>query len=174
MRNSCVHIYCGGGKGKTTAALGLILRARGAGLNALLVQFLKGTDTSELASLQALEVKVLRAEAGKKFVSQMDESEHAAFAVQQRALFDRAAQAVAAQRYDLVVLDEALDAAELGMLSHTELESLVRARGSCELVLTGRHYWPALASLCHYISELASVKHPYETSRQPARRGIEF
>ena len=110
-----VHIYFGDGKGKTTAALGLALRALGDGLRVCVCQFLKGAESGEVEALRRFEnAMLLRAQEGTgKFLWQMDEEERAACLSGQRALLDCAAAADA----DVYVLDEVTDAAQAGAFS---------------------------------------------------------
>ena len=77
MKQGCMHLYWGEGKGKTTAAMGLALRALGRGRRVVILQFLKGSDTGEVPLLRQLGAQVLRCPAGQKFVFQMNEEEKA-------------------------------------------------------------------------------------------------
>ena len=98
-----LHLYYGDGKGKTTAAMGLALRALGSGKRVVIVQFLKGGRSGEIPLLEQLGAKVYRGKAGQKFVSQMNEAEKAAT----RALQDANLAAAMAEPADLLILDEA-------------------------------------------------------------------
>ena len=95
-----IHIYCGDGKGKTTAAMGLALRALGSGKKVVIVQFLKGGKSGEIPLLEQLGATVYRGKAGQKFVFQMNDAEKAAT----RALQDRNLTVAMAQEADLLVL----------------------------------------------------------------------
>ena len=170
-KTGLLHLYTGDGKGKTTAAVGLACRAAGAGMRVLFVQFLKGRDTGELASLAKLGVCVLRTEV-KKFSPEMDARERAVCREEQGRCFAQARAAFA--DYDLVVLDEAFGAVSTGMLDAGELLACVRRRPSgTELVLTGRGAPQAFVDCADYVTEMRGVKHPYTRGVQ-ARRGIEF
>ena len=108
-----LHLYYGDGKGKTTAAMGLALRALGSGKRVVIVQFLKGGQSGEIPLLEQLGATVYRGKAGQKFVFQMNEAEKAAT----RTLQNQNLAAALAQPCDLLVLDEAgsawvLDAAD--------------------------------------------------------------
>ena len=167
-----VHIYFGDGKGKTTAALGLALRALGNGWRVCVCQFLKGAKSGETEALERFEGAVLlRAEGGTgKFLWQMDENERAACLAGQRALLERAAAVDA----DLYVLDEAIDAAQVGAFSMETLLKRVealRARG--EVALTGHEAPEALLSRADYITRMQKLRHPYDHGVR-ARRGIEY
>lgn len=174
MEKACVHIYCGNGKGKTTASIGLLTRASGADKKCLLAQFLKETPTSEIRSLEKLGVKTMRAQCDiKKFIFKMTEEEKAEYGKAQQALFRQVADAVASGEYDLIAMDEVLDAVSVGFVAEEDLTALIREKGNAELVLTGRAPGEAIAALADYHSCIDPVKHPYKEGL-PARRGIEF
>jgi len=169
-----VHIYTGDGKGKTTAAIGLLVRACGAGMRTLFCQFLKGRDTAELAPLRAMGVEVLRTEEVKKFVAFMDEAEKKACVKSHEVCYNKVKSKILSGEYGLVVLDEAMAAMRLGLLDEEDLADLIRTRPrGVELVLTGRDAPDAILSLADYVSDIRAVKHPYERGVQ-ARRGIEY
>ena len=102
MELGLVHLYWGEGKGKTTAAMGLALRALGNGCRVVIVQFLKGADTGEVPLLRQLGAEIYRGKAGQKFVFQMDEAEKAAA----RAVQNANLAAALARPADLLILDE--------------------------------------------------------------------
>ena len=113
-----LHLYYGDGKGKTTAAMGLALRALGSGKRVVIVQFLKGGQRGEIPLLEQLGATVYRGKAGQKFVFQMNEAEKAAT----RALQNKNLAAALAQPCDLLVLDEAGSAWELDMVDKALLQ----------------------------------------------------
>ncbi len=167
-----VHIYFGDGKGKTTAALGLALRALGDGLRVCVCQFLKGAESGEVEALRRFEnAMLLRAQEGTgKFLWQMDEEERAACLSGQRALLDCAAAADA----DVYVLDEVTDAAQAGAFSiETLLKRLEALRGRGEVILTGHEVPDALLDRADYITRMQKLRHPYDHGTS-ARRGIEY
>ena len=172
-----VHAYTGDGKGKTTASVGLCVRAAGRGLRVLFCQFLKGRSSGELASLEKLGVTIMRMqdpEAQVKFTFQMTEEELNESRRQHAELLARAKAAAQAGEYDLVVLDESIVTVSIGLLEESALCDLIAHKSSgTELVMTGRGLPPALAERCDYISEIVMRKHPYEKGVQ-ARRGIEY
>lgn len=169
-----LHLYIGSGKGKTTAAVGLAARMAGTGKGVLFVQFLKGRPTGELASLAALGVVLRRTGDVKKFIPQMTPAERERCAEQCRECLGLARQALREGEYGLVVLDEALDAANRGMIDPKELlKAVVERHPSTEIVLTGRDPAPELVELADYISEIRCVKHPYEKGIS-ARQGVEY
>ena len=115
-----LHLYYGDGKGKTTAAMGLALRALGSGKRVVIVQFLKGGQSGEIPLLEQLGATVYRGKAGQKFVFQMNEAEKAAT----RALQNQNLAAALAQPCDLLVLDEAGSAWELDMVDKALLQQI--------------------------------------------------
>ena len=165
-----VHLYCGDGKGKTTAAMGLALRALGAGLRVTVVQFLKDGQSSELDPLRRLGAAVYSGRPGMKFVFQMNEAEKAAARAEQNDLLRRGL----AESCDLLVLDEACAALSLGMVEESLLRQAVLGRpAGREICLTGRDPAPWLVQAADYVTEMCCHRHPYQTGT-PARRGIEF
>lgn len=168
------HLYCGDGKGKTTAALGLLLRASGAGMPAVLVQFLKGDATSELASLALLPgVTVLRGAEGPGWSPAMSEAQRAAA----RAIHDRnlaeADRLVRAGQCRLIVLDEAAAACRRGLVDEDLLRRLVLDRPEgVELVLTGRRPPQWMLDAADYVTEMRKLRHPFERGIA-ARVGVE-
>lgn len=171
-----IHIYTGNGKGKTTASVGLGVRACGRGLKVLMVQFLKGAPTGELFSLKALEpgFELYRGTETKKFTWQMNEVERAQTAAEQRSILEYAVNSASKGGIDLLILDEVLGAISTGMLSKDAVLEFVRNKPrDLELVLTGRGASPELVELADYVSEIEAVKHPSEKGVN-GRKGIEF
>lgn len=168
-----IHLYTGCGKGKTTAAVGLTVRLIGRGGTVVFAQFLKGENSGERAVLATLPgVKLLPVPQEIKFVFQMTAQEKEACAQAARGQFLRACEAAASA--DLLVLDEALDAIETGMLAEEEVLCFLRHKpASLEVVLTGRRASAALKALADYVMRVDSEKHPYDQGL-PAREGIEF
>ena len=161
MSNGLIHLYHGDGKGKTTAAMGLAVRALGCGRRVVIVQFLKGGATGEQEPLQTLGATFYRGKAGQKFVYQMNEEEKAAT----RALADPA---------DLLILDEACAAWNLNMVDRELLQNAVLHKpAEQELAMTGRDPAPWMLDAADYITEMCCRRHPYEKGI-PARKGVEF
>ncbi len=170
-----LHIYCGDGKGKTTAALGLSLRAAGCGMRVHFVQFLKGSPTSELAALARLpEITVLRCDRDYGFTFSMTPETKEKLTACHNAMLAAAMDRLYAGGTDLLVLDEFCAAYNQGLLDRELAARLVHGcPAGTELVLTGRDPAPQFLEAADYISEIRAVRHPY-TSGIPARRGIEF
>lgn len=175
MNQGLVHIYHGDGKGKTSAAMGLALRAVGNGWRVGILQFLKGSPSGEITALQTLPgVTILRGKKGTKFSFQMTEEEKQ----EARALHEEHLAQIARQAgegaFDLLVLDEAMGACGAGLLAWESLLAFVRQKPpALELVLTGRGPDEELLKLADYVTEMKMQKHPYERGIQ-ARKGIEF
>ena len=165
-----VHLYWGEGKGKTTAAMGLALRALGAGRNVVIVQFLKGGPSGEIPLLEKLGAQVLRGKAGQKFTFQMSEAEKAETKTLQTENLRRAL----ALEADLLVLDEACAAWQKDLVDRELLKQAVleRPQGR-EAVLTGRNPPDWLWEAADYITEMKCCRHPFEQGI-PARQGVEF
>jgi cob(I)alamin adenosyltransferase len=165
------HVYTGNGKGKTTAALGLVLRASGAGLSVFLGQFLKRAKESEHVALALLGPKItVRTFGACRRVGAPVSDEDASCA---RAGFRILADSLAGGAHDLVVADEILVAAHLGLLSEDDVLSLLDVRpANVELVLTGRNAFPELLRRADLVTEMREVRH-YFRSGVAARPGIE-
>ncbi len=170
-----LHLYCGDGKGKTTAAIGLAVRAAGAGLKVAFVQFLKDGNSSELQVLENLPgVTVLSGKCEKGFVKTMNPEQRKNVAEECLERLAQIRQLDQSGSYHLIVLDEALGAISTGSLCQQQMMDFLRQRnGETEIVLTGRNPSPELIELADYVSEIKMVKHPY-TRGIPARRGIEW
>jgi cob(I)alamin adenosyltransferase len=216
-----LHLYLGDGKGKTSAAVGLAVRAAGGGCPVIFAQFLKSDPTGELVSLEALGIAVLRSQKRLGFTYEMDEQTKLICVGEQRRVLAAAAEAVAQLGAEgrggdeaassaltpaasatpgstasadsavgdstastsadsttaplaLVVLDEALDALELGFLDEDELRAFIEGvPKGIELVLTGRAAPAWLAELAAYHTEMHKIRHPWDTGT-PARRFIEY
>lgn len=167
-----VHLYAGDGKGKTTAAVGMAVRAAGQGLRVLFVQFLKGRDTGELEGLGRLGVEWIRSADSERFFFQMPPEEKAVYLAGQRRIFLEAAGR--AGDFDLLILDEGLDAMAVGAFSEGELLKWMDGRPpGLELVLTGRNPTRGLVGRADYYSRIEKEKHPWDRGVQ-ARRGIEY
>lgn len=166
-----VHVYTGDGKGKTTAALGLALRAAGAGWSVFLGQFLKGMTSSELESLGRFADQITVRRYGRSdFVDRVPKDSDRDLA--RRGLAE-CREALASGRYALVILDEANVAAAMHLVAMDELLDLIDARpASVELVLTGRWADPRVIARADLVTEMREVKHYYRQG-VAARVGIE-
>ena len=165
-----LHLYYGDGKGKTTAAMGLALRALGSGKKVVIVQFLKGGKSGEIPLLGQLGATVYRGKAGQKFVFQMNAEEKAAT----RALQNQNLTAAMAEPADLLVLDEAGSAWELDMVDPELLQRAVLQRpAGQECVLTAHAAPQWMLDAADYVTEMKCHRHPYQKGIA-ARKGIEY
>lgn len=169
-RSGLLHLYYGDGKGKTTAAMGLALRALGSGKKVVVLQFLKGSKSGEVPLLEQLGAKIYRGKAGQKFVFQMNEEEKAAT----RQLQNANLAAAAADEADLLILDEAGSAWELDMVDKALLQKAVLARpAGQECVLTAHAAPQWMLDAADYVTEMKCRRHPYQKG-VAARQGIEY
>jgi cob(I)alamin adenosyltransferase len=170
MRKGYVQVYTGDGKGKTTAALGLALRAAGAGLKVFFGQFVKNQKCSEHTALERLGAAISYRQYGCGLMMKGPSDADIAAA---RKGFDEAAGMMAAGDYDLVILDELNVAVYYGLIDVEEVLALIsRKPARVELVLTGRNAHPAVMEAADLVTEMRSIKHYYEKGVK-ARRGIE-
>ena len=148
-RRGLVIVHTGDGKGKTTAAIGLAVRAWGAGLKVLILQFIKGGRRSgELEALDALKIEVRQLGLGFTNAGELDKHKAAA-----QAALDEARQEILSGAWDLIILDEINYAAKFGLLSAEEILSLIRIRPpQMHLVFTGRDALPELIDAADLLS----------------------
>jgi cob(I)alamin adenosyltransferase len=168
-----VQVYTGDGKGKTTAALGLALRAWGHGARVLVIQFMKGRiNYGELEATRKLEGFDVEQYGRETFVDR-DEPAPEDVALAAEALA-RARQVVAANEYDLVVLDEVNVAVDYGLVKTEDISDLIANKpAEMELVLTGRGAPAEFVEAADLVSDVREIKHHYRAG-VPARKGIEF
>ncbi len=168
-----VQVYTGGGKGKTTAALGLALRALGHGRKVLFLQFMKGSrrygEVRMARNLPGLDVL----QYGRTCFVCREKPDPKDVALAQRGL-RKARQAVLGRQYDLIVLDEINVAMDYGLIDSKDVLALLDAKPEeTEIVLTGRHAPPSIRRRADLVSEIREVKHPWRR-RLAARPGVEF
>ena len=168
-----IHIYCGDGKGKTTAAVGLSVRAAGAGKRVVFAQFFKSGESSEIGSLRQLEnIVTLHCGAVRKRFARMTDAEKAQAGEAHRAFFREIVEA--AKGADLVVFDEILSALRRGTVPEEMVLAFLKEKPEAlEVVLTGRGPTEALLEAADYVTEMRKVKHPFDQGIA-AREGIEF
>ncbi|MDR2784355.1 MAG: cob(I)yrinic acid a,c-diamide adenosyltransferase [Treponema sp.] len=168
-----IHIYMGNGKGKTTAACGLCVRAAGRDKKVIFAQFLKTQDTGELNSFEKLGITVIRSTVRLGFTNTMNDRAKSLCGKEQEKIMKEILNLLSREKTDLLVLDEVLDAVSINMLDETELRSLIANKpADLEIVLTGRNPPAWLAETADYISDVGKVKHPYDRGVK-ARIGIE-
>lgn len=169
-------LYVGDGKGKTTAAIGLAVRAVGAGLRVCFVQFMKTEKwrSHERTSLRRLGIAVNVL--GTGFVGILDDSRSLA---QHRASAKRALRKTRALltsgAYDVVIADESVSAVDERLLTVRDILGLVRAKPKAKhLVLTGHSTYPALIAASDLVTHMKNVKHPYKEKGLLAQKGIDY
>lgn len=171
FKHGYVHVYTGDGKGKTTAALGLALRAAGAGLRVFIAQFIKSERYSEIQALECFRGQIVCHQYGSGcWIKGEPSAEDVRLAHEG---LEEVKQIIASQQYQLVILDEATIASWFKLFSVEELLTIIDTKPeSLELVLTGRRADPRLIERADLVTEMREVKH-YFTRGVLARRGIE-
>lgn len=173
LKQGCVQIYTGNGKGKTTAALGLCLRAVGRGLKVCFFQFIKGGGPygEQLAAEKLAPLFTIIQTGQPGWVNTNDISADRAAA--QAALL-QAREIVSSGAYDLVVLDELNGALGFGLVDLEQVLELIALRPpAMELVITGRNAHPQVVEVADLVTEMREIKHYYQAGI-PARTGIEM
>jgi cob(I)alamin adenosyltransferase len=171
-----VIVYTGNGKGKTTASLGVALRAIGHGLKVCMVQFIKGEwHYGELNSIKKLEPDFELIVAGKGFIGIIDDDhafeEHVRAA---KTALDIVEQKISLDTFDIIILDEINYAVHLGVLQLADVIKIIQNRPkNLSLILTGNHACEEIISLANLVTEMKEIKHPYKEGIK-AKRGIDF
>ena len=170
-----IHIYCGDGKGKTTCAFGLALRAAGRGRQVLITQFLKSGDSGERAAIAHVPgVTLLEVPERMKFTFRMTEEEKISFGAQMKALLEQTRAVVEKGELDMLVMDECCAAVAKGLLPLEDVLSLLDSvPEALEVIITGRNPDPALVERADYITEMKKIRHPFDKG-VAARKGIEW
>lgn len=163
------HLYFGDGKGKTTAAVGIAVRAAGSNLKVLFVQFLKTEFSGERHVLSHTEnVTLTLCPADLKFTFQMNEKEKAQAAKIFKGIFDHSVTLALTEKYDMVVFDEIIDAINAEMLTESEVvEFITNAPSSMEIIMTGHNPSQKMIDLCDYVTEFKKSSTPM-TEASPA------
>jgi cob(I)alamin adenosyltransferase len=173
LERGLAQVYTGNGKGKTSAAFGLALRAVGRGMRVFMIQFIKGGfDYGELYVVDKLPNLTLKAFGRGKFVTEKPaRKEDVELASEALAL---AEETVKGGRYDVVILDEINVALSLKLISLEKVLQLIKEKPKhVELVLTGRDAPEEIVEAADLVTEMREVKHPYKKGF-PARKGIEY
>ena len=174
LSRGLIQVYTGDGKGKTTCALGLALRAVGQGFQVYMVQFMKGRETGEVrAARNRLAPDLTLRPFGRPGLVNLRVPAPEDLALVREA-WDLARQIILAGEHDLVILDEINLALTFNLLPSVEVFKVLRERPPwVEVVLTGRQAPPELVELADLVTEMRSLKHYYEAGVK-ARRGIEW
>lgn len=169
-----IHIYCGDGKGKTTAALGLSIRAAGAGFKVFILQFLKNRDTSELDSLRLIpNIEIIRGKESNLFTFSMTEEQKIKSKEIHIKNFEIAKRIAFNGECDVLVLDEVIGAYNRNLLDREDLLNFLDNKPeNLEVIMTGRNPDEELIKRADYVSEIQKIKHPFDKGIG-SRKGIE-
>lgn len=175
MDEGIVIVYTGDGKGKTTAALGLVLRSIGYGFRVVMIQFIKGEwHYGELISSEKLKPEFEMIAAGKGFVGIIDDdhdfNEHVKAAKQALKI---AKKKIESGHYDIVILDEINYAIKLKLILVEEVIDLIKNRKKTSVVLTGNYAHSQIIENADLVTEMKSIKHPYKNGIK-AKKGIDY
>jgi cob(I)alamin adenosyltransferase len=172
MKRGFVHVYTGNGKGKTTAALGLAIRAAGAGLKVYVAQFLKGQRYSELRALDKYAGSIDVVQFGSKnFIFAKASAKDKALA---RRGLENCRKAMLSGSYNLIIMDEINCAIDIGIIMLDDLMGIIKNRpANVELVLTGRNAPKEIVQLADLVTEMKERRHYYNSGIK-ARKGIEY
>lgn len=171
-----VIVYTGNGKGKTTAALGMALRALGHGFKVLMIQYIKGEwFYGELSSSSKLEPDFELVAAGKGFVGIIDDDkpreDHVAAAKEALRI---SKEKIASGKYDIVILDEINYAVNLKLIAVDDVLELIKIKPKhTTLVLTGNYANKKVIESADLVTEMREIKHPYKQGKK-AKRGVDF
>lgn len=170
-----IHIYCGDGKGKTTAAVGLAVRCAGGGGRVLYASFLKDGKSGERNILGSLNnVRLLENPDSVKFFKSMTEDEKREYMSFCEKTLERIEKEIFESRYDLLILDEIIPAINNGILDIASVTALLDSRpDSLEIVMTGREPSRELIDRADYVTEMKKIKHPFDRGIR-ARKYIEM
>jgi cob(I)alamin adenosyltransferase len=173
LEKGLTQVYTGDGKGKTSAAFGLALRAIGRGLKVYVIQFIKGGfDYGELYVVKLLPNFKMEAFGRGKFVTEVPPTKEDVKLAKEA--LKLASEVVSGGEYDVVILDEINVALSLKLIGVNEVTDMIRNKPEhVELVLTGRDAPPEVVELADLVTEMKEVKHPY-TRGARSRRGIEY
>lgn len=172
MTEGLIHVYTGPGKGKTTAALGLGLRAVGNNFKVHMVQYMKGRRYSEIDAIERLEQFTVSQHGRDEFVSK-EHPEQIDIDMAQEG-FSFAKKLIDENNHNMIILDEINVAVDFNLISLDDVLTLIEQKPeSLELVLTGRYAHPEIIRHADLVTEMLEIKHPYQRGVQ-SRKGIDF
>ena len=175
-KDGLVIVYTGNGKGKTTAALGMALRAAGYNHKICIIQFIKGSwPYGEMESIKRLEPELELVIAGKGFVGIIDDTspkeEHQKIA---KEAINISKEKIQSGKYNIVILDEVNYAIDLGLIDLNDVLSLIKSKPEdLNLVLTGNHAKKEIIDIADLVTEMKEIKHPFKSGIK-AKKGIDF
>lgn len=172
VQKGLIHVYTGDGKGKTTAAIGLGIRAVGAGLRVYMIQFMKGRRYSEIDALEKIPGFTVVQFGRDEFVSKQ-KPEQIDIDLAQKGLA-HARDILKKNNHDVVILDEVNVAVDYHLLTVQDVVDLMKQKPeNMELVLTGRYAKPEIIQQADLVSEMLEIKHPFQKG-VPCRKGIDW
>ena len=175
-KDGLVIVYTGGGKGKTTASLGMALRAVGYNHKICMIQFIKGSwHYGEMDSSKRLEPEFEIIAAGKGFVGIIDDNspkeEHKKVA---KEAIKISKEKIQSGKYDIIILDEVNYAINLGLIDVNDVLDLIKTKPQqLNLVLTGNYALPEIIEVADLVTEMKEIKHPFQKGIK-AKKGIDF
>ena len=175
MKKGLVLVYTGDGKGKTTAALGLALRAVGGGFKVMILQFVKGSwKSGELAAVEMLKPDVEIRQLGIGFVTWHPKRPYEEHLQAANNAWEVCKELVHSDKYDLLILDEINNATRFNLIPVDEVLKLIQSKPErLHLVLTGRGADPRIIEVADLVTEMKMIKHPYQKGEW-ARKGLDF
>ena len=172
LEKGYIHVYTGPGKGKTTSALGLGLRAAGAGYKVYMIQFMKGRKYSEIESLKHLPNFTIVQYGRDEFVSK-EKPEQIDIDLAKDG-FEHAKKIVNDGKYDMLILDEINVAVDYNLIPVEKVLKFIREKPEkIELILTGRYAHPEIIKIADLVTEMLEIRHPYQYG-VTARKGIDY
>ena len=171
LEKGATHVYTGNGKGKTTAAIGLGIRAIGAGLKVYMIQFMKGYSYSEIEALTAVKNFTVKQFGRAEFVDKQHPAE--VDIKQAQDALEHAMTIISSGKYDVVILDEVNVAMDYNLIETCQvLDILEKKPENMELILTGRYAPKEITKQADLVTEMLEIKHPYYNG-MPCRKGID-
>lgn len=165
-----IHVYCGSGKGKTTAAAGLAIRAAGAGMKVNFVQLMKDGSSSEIKILEKISgINISHCNKNYGFFKNMSEASKKEIFICHNNLISEAF----GENADMIVIDEFFSAYNYKLIDTSLADFLISKNKNSEIILTGRNPQQKFIDMADYVSEIIPVKHPFESGIR-ARKGIEY
>jgi cob(I)alamin adenosyltransferase len=176
LKNGYVQVYTGDGKGKTTAAVGLAVRAAGNGYNVFMVQFLKGGKTGEIESAKKMSpfFNIFRFEKKRGFFWTLSDEEKIELKAEVQNAYAFCKEALIEEKCDILIMDEIMGALSNKLISEEQVLELIENKpDNIELILTGRNVPKAIIDKANLVTEMKDIKH-YFNEGVPSREGIEF
>ena len=176
LKNGYVQIYTGNGKGKTTAAIGLAVRAAGNEYNVFMVQFLKTSKTGEIEAAKKIApfFNIFRFEKKRGFFWTLNSEEKSELKQEVQKAYEFCLEALHGEKCDILIMDEVMGALNNKLISEKQLLELIEVKpDNVELILTGRDAPISIIDKANLVTEMKDIKH-YFNEGVPSREGIEF